>query len=802
LYQSEVDRRGGRPSEGPDLDAPDTLPPVPRLTPAAQVRVRDLQVAVATRLGLTPAMAFDVRREVMWWVWARAQAARNRRGLRSAWAVGWTSSGYGELLPVEVPRPGRGRVTVATHTSAVSPGTERARYLRLPNASMGLGMPGNSASGVVLEAGPGVSGLAPGDPVAAAGARHASISTVEASRVYPIPAGVDPVAAAMVYLGIISGQGVTAGGLVEGGTFAVVGAGLVGVLAQRIGVARGGTCAAVITRSRDKAGVLDGGAGRHLLADDTDALEQLACPVVIEASGSPDGVLAAARAAAPGGTVVLLGSPRGVTRELPLAEIRRRRLRMVGAHVDMLAERSERSGRDEERAEGDAFMAALATGRLDVHDLAGDAVDPREAGLFYRELATRGDLVGAHFDWSRLPVDYAVRRGHLLRPPSIAARGLDYARRPLPVSGRPPVGGTGVAFGFEGARGKLRIGLMGCGDIGIDNALAAAVAPNTRLAAVFDPVQRLAREVAESFGADVAPTPEALMDHAGVDAVLLAVPHDMHAPLAVQAAQAGKHVIVEKPQANTLAAARAMTEAVRAAGRELSVCFPYRYTPKVIVARHFVEAGGLGRFTGSHVRLFMDKTPAYWIGGFSGRAQSDWRASKARAGGGIFIMNLTHYVDLVRHLVGVEVDEVWGSAGTVEGATEVEDTIAVTLRFANGAIGTLVGCSSVRGTLSEECRIWGADGHLAVEPEPRLFTLRAVDGLRSGRWQAPGRLPGSARIRAVYLSRLATALDEGRPPEIGAADGLAVQSVVEAAYLSAERGEGVRPADLLEEVPA
>jgi predicted dehydrogenase len=155
-------------------------------------------------------------------------------------------------------------------------------------------------------------------------------------------------------------------------------------------------------------------------------------------------------------------------------------------------------------------------------------------------------------------------------------------------------------------------------------------------------------------------------------------------------------------------------------------------------------------------------------------------------------MNLTHYVDLVRHLVGIEVREVVATAGTVEGATAVEDTISVTLGFSNGAIGTFVGCSSVRGTLSEECRLWGRDGHIAIEPEVRMFTLRAVDGFRSGRWQTPGRLPGSGRIRAVYLSRLATALCDGREPEVSAADGLAVQTVVEAAYRSAERGAPVR----------
>ena len=162
-------------------------------------------------------------------------------------------------------------------------------------------------------------------------------------------------------------------------------------------------------------------------------------------------------------------------------------------------------------------------------------------------------------------------------------------------------------------------------------------------------------------------------------------------------------------------------------------------------------------------------------------------------------MNLTHYVDLIRYVTGVEVDAVAGFAGSVDRVGEVEDTVSVSLRYANGAIGTLFGSSAIRGIDGRnELRIWGRDGQLSLEPDLRVFTLRAVRGLRTGRWLQPA--ARDRNVRAVYLSRLGTAIAEGRPPDVTGRDALAVQALVDAAYRAHEYGAAVRPAALLEEL--
>jgi predicted dehydrogenase len=349
----------------------------------------------------------------------------------------------------------------------------------------------------------------------------------------------------------------------------------------------------------------------------------------------------------------------------------------------------------------------------------------------------------------------------------------------------------------------LRVGLLGCGDIGVQNAAAIEAAPNVKLSACCDPNQALAEDLGLTYGADVAPTSDAVLESDRVDAVLLSLPHHLHAPVGVAAAAAGKHVIVEKPLANSLEAGVELVRAAERAGVVLSVCFPHRYKPEMIVARSLIQAGALGEFAGVLLNFFMDKPASYWVGGFSGRAHSDWRSSRAQAGGGVLIMNLSHYLDLVRHLTGVEAETVTAQIQAADAAGDVEDACSVSVTYDNEALGSLFGGAALRGSEpSRDFRLWGPDGHITLEPDPLVYTLRALDGrLRTNRWQTFGRLP-RVNIRAVYFSRLATAIDRGDAPDVDGADGLAVQAFIEAAYRSTESGSAVRPFSLLQEVRA
>jgi UDP-N-acetyl-2-amino-2-deoxyglucuronate dehydrogenase len=184
----------------------------------------------------------------------------------------------------------------------------------------------------------------------------------------------------------------------------------------------------------------------------------------------------------------------------------------------------------------------------------------------------------------------------------------------------------------------------------------------------------------------------------------------------------------------------------------------------------------------------VDKPAAYWLGGFSGRARSDWRGSLERSGGGVLIMNVTHYVDLLRDVAGLEPRRISAVTRSAEGS-EVEETITATIEFAGGAIGSVVASAGTRGAPGNRFEAWGESGAVRFEPEPAIYTERLVDGAVPGRWCA---LPDDQGVdsRRIFVDRFCDAVLESRPPDVTAEDGLAVQAFVEAAYRSAAAGDG------------
>ena len=188
-------------------------------------------------------------------------------------------------------------------------------------------------------------------------------------------------------------------------------------------------------------------------------------------------------------------------------------------------------------------------------------------------------------------------------------------------------------------------------------------------------------------------------------------------------------------------------------------------------------------------------------GGYSGRSVSSWRESRAQAGGGVLIMNVAHYLDLLRLLTGREVEEV-SAIAVSSSCRDVEDNIFVIGRFSGGAGFSVMASSAVAGADDgDELRLWGTDGHLELAPTPKVFPLRGIADLTPARWQTLGDLSkfGVVDTKAVFFSRFATAVHRKAAFEVTADDGLAVQALIEAIYRSADERISFRPEDLLKE---
>ena len=193
--------------------------------------------------------------------------------------------------------------------------------------------------------------------------------------------------------------------------------------------------------------------------------------------------------------------------------------------------------------------------------------------------------------------------------------------------------------------------VVGCGDIGAQNAEAITRVPGTVLAGCFDADPRLARDLAARFGTVPDDRLEELLGRPEIEAVLVATPHDTHEQLALAVLASGKHLLLQKPLAADLPGAARIAAAAARADVTASVLMPGRYEPGYRLARTALDRGWLGPAAGLVSTYLVDKPASYYRSGYTRRTDSGWRLSKARSGGGVLIMNLTHHLDIACSLL-------------------------------------------------------------------------------------------------------------------------------------------------------
>ena len=225
----------------------------------------------------------------------------------------------------------------------------------------------------------------------------------------------------------------------------------------------------------------------------------------------------------------------------------------------------------------------------------------------------------------------------------------------------------------------LRIGVAGLGRAFTLMLPTFTTHPGVRLVAAADPRPEARARFASDFEARAHESVESLCADPEVDAVYVATPHQHHAAHAIAAALAGKHVLVEKPMALTLAEARDMVDAVETAGTQLVVGPSHGFDAPIARARAIVESGELGRVRMITALQFTD---------FLYRPR---RAEEldAAAGGGVVMSQAVHQLDVVRLLGGGRVASVRATTGAWDPARPVEGAYAALLAFEDGAFASL-----------------------------------------------------------------------------------------------------------------
>ncbi len=332
---------------------------------------------------------------------------------------------------------------------------------------------------------------------------------------------------------------------------------------------------------------------------------------------------------------------------------------------------------------------------------------------------------------------------------------------------------------------ELRVGMIGCGEIGVANARSIDRAKNARISMAMDVVEGVAKDIGGKYNALYTTDVEELLASPEVDAVIISTPHYLHAPLTVQAAKAGKHVMVEKPIAISLEQADEMISECEKAGVLLSVCFVSRYNADCIKAKELIEQDAIGKIISVKISAISDKPESYWHGGYSGRVKSDWRVFKGKSGGGYLIMNQVHDIDRLRYITGLEAVRVYSEYDTFATDVEVEDFLTVVIRYNNGAIGSIDGSSCARGRESFGNRIYGMEGQIVCGNPLRVYTTKSVEGLEANKWNEI-KVEQTYDSRVRFIEEFAEAVLAGKQPSITGYDGKATLAIIVGAYKSGE----------------
>ena len=288
----------------------------------------------------------------------------------------------------------------------------------------------------------------------------------------------------------------------------------------------------------------------------------------------------------------------------------------------------------------------------------------------------------------------------------------------------------------------LRFGIVGCGSASIPVCEAITASPLTELLAVYDVNHDLANDISQRFHVPMMDTLDEFLANPLVDAVYIAVPHYLLASITQQSLQSGKHALTEKPMGISLEEIDELATLAAERKLGLGVFYEMRYAPAHDRTRELIQAGAIGKIVGVQIQTLIDKPLSYWQSGYTARSINPWRGIKAQAGGGVVLMNTSHLLDAVTYITDLRVTSVSAEAGTLTADVEVEDFATATLRFNNGAIGSLIAGAHIYGAHDEEhFSIFGTEGQIRL-PDPygnnplQLYLKRNWDNFEAGIWHS------------------------------------------------------------------
>ena len=337
----------------------------------------------------------------------------------------------------------------------------------------------------------------------------------------------------------------------------------------------------------------------------------------------------------------------------------------------------------------------------------------------------------------------------------------------------------------------LGIGRIGAGASGAMHAAALREVREARLVAVADVDATRVQAFAETWGVPrTYGSIEGLLSDPEIDVVHICTPPFLHEPQALAAMASGKHVLVEKPIARTVAEAKRIVSAAREARIVLGGVFQHRHMPLPRQVKEVLESGRLGRLYLCDAYVKWWREDAYY-------KSVRWRGTRDFEGGGAMINQGIHTIDLLLWVAGPVV-EVSGEVATLAHPIEMEDVAVATLRFASGALGVLEATTTAWPGFAERIELHGSGGSVILdEGEGTIeWRLRGEEPRRTAEVGQQG--TGAADPTKISLAGhqaefrdFYAAIRDGRKPAITGEEAIRALAVIEAIRLSSELGKRV-----------
>lgn len=339
-------------------------------------------------------------------------------------------------------------------------------------------------------------------------------------------------------------------------------------------------------------------------------------------------------------------------------------------------------------------------------------------------------------------------------------------------------------------------GIIGTGMIAHFHAKAIEAIPNAKLVGCFNQTSARAEKFAEETNCKAYTSLDDLLADPQIQVITICTPSGAHLEPALAAIKAGKHVLIEKPLEITLERCDRVIEAAEKAGVKLGCILPSRFSEANLALKSAIVSGRFGKLTLGDTYVKWWRTQQYYDGG-------GWRGTWALDGGGAYMNQAIHNVDLLLWFMG-DVAQVCGLTSTLaHDRIEVEDVGTAIVKFKSGALGTLEATTSAWPGLLKKTEIHGTQGSAIVEQDDILmweFADAQPDdaSIREHFARKTGNTGGAADPKAIsfrghqlQFENFLTAIKTDGAPAVDGREGRKSVELILAIYESARTGRRV-----------